>query len=371
MSTSPIAPNASGITHHAPRRNWLIPHTYLSLSRWEGLGTTLLNGLVILLLIIYLFPTIYMISTAFMETIQLSERNPPLYPASRVFYTYEGEEYSLYNVPIGDEMRQLALVVPGRLASQFIDPQNPAAGLIDWDGSWRALTPVYRFHATWENFQILFRSIPFTRYLGNTLLVALISEVAVLVSSIIVAYGFARFPLPGGDLLFYVMIATILIPEKVTLIPTYFFFVQVLDWNGSWLPILVPFFFGNAVYIFLLRQNFKSIPKDLEEAAVLDGAGPIRTLFSVVLPQCWPVIITVFLLHFFYIWNETRQASLYLSTRRDLSPVSFGIQNFQSLTPIQNQLLAGALLVMLVPALVLLFSQRIFMRDVIVTGVEK
>jgi multiple sugar transport system permease protein len=230
---------------------------------------------------------------------------------------------------------------------------------------------VYEFSATWDNFLILFDSLPFPQMLRNTLFVAVISEIAVLVSSVIVAYGFARFPLPGGNLLFYIMIATILIPEKVTLIPTYYFFVNVLDWEGSWLPILVPFFFGNAVYIFLLRQNFRSIPKDLEEAAVLDGAGPLRTLFSVVLPQSWPVIITISLLHFFYIWNETRQVALYLSYRRDLSPVSYGIQNFQSLTPIDNQLLAGAMVVMIVPALVLLMSQRIFMRNVIVTGLER
>jgi multiple sugar transport system permease protein len=207
--------------------------------------------------------------------------------------------------------------------------------------------------------------------LRNTLTLAIVSGIGVLLSSIVVAYGFARFPLPGGNFIFYLMIATILIPDNVTLIPTYFFFVRVLDWNGSWLPILLPFFFGNAVYIFLLRQNFKSIPKELEEAAVLDGAGPLRTLFSVVLPQSWPVVITVTLLHFFYIWNETRQASLYLSIRRDLAPVSLGVQNFQSLTPIQNQLQASALIIMIVPAIVLLVSQRYFMRGVRVTGMEK
>jgi multiple sugar transport system permease protein len=206
---------------------------------------------------------------------------------------------------------------------------------------------------------------------SNTLVMILISEAGVLVSSIVVAYGFARFPLPGGDLLFYLMIATILIPEKVTLIPTYFFFVRILHWEGSWLPILIPFFFGNAVFIFLLRQNFKSIPKDLDEAAMLDGAGPLRALFSVVLPQSWPVVITVGLLHFFYMWNETRQASLYLSIRRDLAPISFGIQNFQSLSPVQNQLQASALLIMIIPVLVLLISQRFFMRDVIITGMER
>jgi ABC-type glycerol-3-phosphate transport system permease component len=109
----------------------------------------------------------------------------------------------------------------------------------------------------------------------------------------------------------------------------------------------------------------------LEEAAVIDGAGPLRTLFSIVLPQSWPVVITVTLLHFFYIWNETRQASLYLGINRSLSPISFGVQNYQSLFPNQNELQASALIVMVVPVIILLISQRYFMRDVLVTGTEK
>lgn len=353
------------------RRNWFAPHSYLSLRRWETIGTVLFNVFVFSLLVVYLFPTLYMVATAFMEAVQLRDRHAPPYPAEQVRFEYEGDDHLVYNVPIDGGIRPLALVRPGRTDSDFVDPQNPEAGLIHWQGSWRTLVGVYRPHFTLENFQVIFDSLPFPRMLNNTLLAVIVSEIAVLVSSVVVAYGFARFPLPGGNLLFYLMIATILIPEKVTLIPTYFFFVRVLDWNGSWLPILVPFLFGNAVYIFLLRQNFKSIPKEMEEAAVIDGAGPIRTLFSVVLPQSWPVIITISLLHFFYIWNETRQAALYLSIRRDLVPVSFGVQNFQSLFPIQSQLQASALIIMIVPVLALLISQRYFMRNVVVTGTEK
>ncbi|MCB8987259.1 MAG: carbohydrate ABC transporter permease [Ardenticatenaceae bacterium] len=342
----------------------------MSLRLWEVVGTAVFNLFVFTLLLVYLFPMVYMTATAFMESIQLRDRNAPPYPSQQLQFVYEGKEYKIYNVPFGDETRQLALITPGRTSSEFIDPQNPAAGPIQWEGNWRQLIGVYKFHATWENFSLLFRSLRLPEMLRNTLVIAIITEIGVLVSSIVVAYGFARFPLPGGNFLFYLMIATILIPEKVTLIPTYFIFVRVLGWNGSWLPIVLPFFFGNAVYIFLLRQNFKSIPKDLDEAAVLDGAGPLRTLFSVILPQSWPVVITVSLLHFFYIWNETRQASLYLSTRRDLIPVSFGIQNFQSLTPVQNQLQASALVIMVVPLLVLIFSQRYFMRNLVITGAE-
>jgi len=359
------------MTDKRPHKYWFAPQNFLSLQLWEMLGTGLFNLLVLSMLFIYLFPVLFMVATAFTESAQLTSRYAPAYPARQVRYEYEGKEYLVYEVPINGETRELALVVAGRQSSQFIDPQHPEQGLITWDGSWRLLPGAYRFHLSFDSFELLFNALRLPQMLKNTIMMTIISEIGVLLSSIVVAYGFSRFPLPGGNLLFYILIGTILIPEKVTLIPTYFFFARILHWEGSWLPILVPFFFGNAVYIFLLRQNFKSIPKDLDEAAMLDGAGPIRILFQVIVPQSWPVIITASLLHFFYMWNETRQAALYLSIRRDLAPISFGVQSFQSLAPIQNQLQASALLVMIVPVIVLLISQRFFMRDVVVTGMER
>lgn len=358
--------------NNASRQRWLTPHNYLSLQLWEAIGTGLFNLFVIGLLIIYLFPMVYMVATSFMEAPQLADRNAPAYPARHIRLDYEGKSYAIYNVPFENgEVRELALIKPGRTSSEFVDPKNPEAGRITWEGNWRKLIGVYEWHITFENFKLLFEYPPLPGMVKNTLVMTLITEVGVLLSSIVVAYGFSRFPLPGGNALFYVLIATILIPEKVTLIPTYFFFVRIMDWNGSWLPILLPFFFGNAVYIFLLRQNFKSIPKDLDEAAMIDGAGPMRILFQVILPQTWPTVITISLLHFFYMWNETRQAAMYLSISRELVPISFGIQNFQSLSPIQNQLQASALILMIVPVIVLIISQRYFMRDVVVTGMEK
>ena len=354
------------------KQRWTAPQNYLSLQLWESLGAGLLNLFVFGLLFVYLFPMAYMAATSLMEGPQLSDRNSPAYPARHIRYEYEGKSYAVYSVPFeSGEVRELALIKPGRTSSEFVDPAHPEQGVITWEGNWRKLVGVYEWHITFDNFTLLFRALPIMRMLQNTLVMTLITEVGVLLSSIVVAYGFSRFPLPGGNTLFYILIATILIPEKVTLIPTYFFFVRVLHWEGRWLPILLPFFFGNAVYIFLLRQNFKSIPKDLDEAAMLDGAGPLRILFEVILPQAWPTVITVSLLHFFYMWNETRQAALYLSIRRDLVPISFGVQNFQSLAPIQNQLQASALILMIVPVIVLIISQRYFMRDVVVTGMEK
>ena len=128
---------------------------------------------------------------------------------------------------------------------------------------------------------------------------------------------------------------------------------------------------GNAVYIFLLRQNFKSLPLDLEEAAMLDGAGPLRRLIYVVLPQSWPVVITVSLLHFFYSWNETRLASVYMGTNPDLIPISFGVQNYQSLIPIQNIIQASTVVMLIVPIIILLLAQKYFMQGLVITGAEK
>jgi hypothetical protein len=123
----------------------LTPRTYVQLKRWEFLGTAVLNLLVFSFIFVYLFPTLYMLSASFMETAQLRDRNAPPYPARQVRYDYDGKERLVYQVPFGDELRELALVNPGRTSSEFIDPTNPAAGLITWDGSWRTLVGVYRF----------------------------------------------------------------------------------------------------------------------------------------------------------------------------------------------------------------------------------
>jgi multiple sugar transport system permease protein len=323
------------------------------------------------LLILYLMPVMSLLVMALMPTEQLGDKSAPLYPARIMRYKYQDKEYQIYNVPTEDGIRQLALTEPGALSSVFIDPKDPQAGPIEWKGSWLSLTGVYEFHPTWNNFTAMATSLPFAKMLRNTFSLTMVGEIAVLASSILVAYGFARFKLPGGNLLFYLMIATILIPEKITFIPTFYVYVAVLKWRGTVLPVLLHLFFGNAVYIFLLRQNFKGLPIDLEEAAMLDGAGPLRRLFYVILPQSWPVIITVSLLHFFYTWNETRLASIYLGTNPNLMPVSFGVQNYQSLVPIDNIIQASTVVMLIVPVVMLFLAQRYFMQGLVITGAEK
>jgi multiple sugar transport system permease protein len=343
--------------------------SHLTHHLWNFTGTALLNLFMFLFMLVYLSPLPFVVIAALTPRDQFLNPKAPLLPSERVKFTYEGKDLVVYNVPMKEGIKQWALYKPSRKSSEFIDPQNPQAGPIHWEGQWRT---VYTFSPTLDNFKNFLEVTKLPLYIKNTFIVALISEVGVLCSSIAVAYGFSRFRIPGGKFIFFLVIATIMIPSNITLVPTYYLFSgHMLNWIGTWLPLIIPHFFGSAIFIFLLRQNFKSIPRDLDEAAMLDGASPLRILISVILPQSIPVVTTVALLHFFYIWNETRMSSLYLGIRPDLQLVSFGVQRGQSFFFTPEILMVGALLVMIVPVIVLFLSQRFFMQDMIVTQIEK
>jgi len=344
----------------------------LTLRLWDFTGTAMLNLFMFLFILAYLSPLPFMVIASLTPHAQFLDANAPVLPSRRITFNYEGKDLVVYNVPTENGIQHWALYKPSRQSSEFIDPKHPENGTIHWVGQWRTLKSVYTPSPTLDNFKNFLEITNMRLYFKNTILVALISEIGVLCSSIAVAYGFSRFRIPGGKYLFFLLIATIMIPSNITLVPTYFLFSgHMLNWIGTWLPLVVPHFFGSAIFIFLLRQNFKSIPRDLDEAAMLDGASPLRILISVILPQSVPVVTTVALLHFFYIWNETRLASLYLGIRPDLQLISFGVQRSQTFFFTPETLMVGALLVMIVPVVVLFLSQRFFMQDMIVTQIEK
>jgi len=347
-------------------------HSTLSFKLWDFTGTALLNLFMFLFVLVYLSPLPFMVIASLTPSNQFLDANAPILPSERVKFNYEGKDLIVYKVPFEDGERNLALYKPSRQSSEFIDPEHPEAGTITWQGSWRALKAVYHLKPTLDNFKEFFAASKVTLYFKNTIIIAIISEIGVLLSSIAVAYGFSRFRIPGIRYIFFLLIATIMIPSNITLVPTYYLFSgHMLDWIGTWLPLIIPHFFGSAILIFLLRQNFKSIPRDLDEAAMLDGAGPLRILVSVILPQSIPVVTTVALLHFFYIWNETRMASLYLGISPNLQTISFGIQRTQSFFFTPEALMVGALVVMAIPVVILFISRRFFMQDMIVTQIEK
>jgi multiple sugar transport system permease protein len=319
----------------------------------------------------FLLPLLSMLTASLQDAGQRSIPGAPFYPASPATGIYQGDRYDIYQVPIDGKERDLMLVIKGRTQSTFVDPADPAQTPIVWQGAWRSLVQSWTFDPKLTNFGTAWSQLNFPRLLFNTAAVAVLSTIGAVLSSALVAYGFARFRFPGKNILFIVLIATIILPFQVTLIPTYAVFTK-LGWNGTWLPLIVPHFFANAFNVFLLRQYFLSIPRDLDEAAMIDGASPFRVLRSVILPLSVPAIVAVSLFHFFFSWNDFFLPLLYLSGKPELQTLPIAIQQYNALYVSQPTLIqAAALMTMAVPVVVFFLAQRSFMRGVVVTGVEK
>jgi len=322
-------------------------------------------------LLLFLMPLGYMLATAFKQDSQLVAQNAPLWPAKAAKYNYQGEDYTLYDVPTDQGVKRLALVNPYREDSDMVDPEHPEKGIFNILGRWRTWNPVYSFSPTLENFQKAWDQVKFALLFRNTFAIAIIGTIGMLISCILVAYGFARFRIPGKNILFIILMATIMLPPQATIIPMYIFFTK-LGWTGTWLPLLVPSFFANAYDVFLLRQYLMTIPREMDEAAMLDGASPLRTLISVIIPQAVPAITAVTLFHFFYVWNDYFNPLVYLIGKEELYPISVGIAKFvQTYGIYPGRAAAMAALTLLLPALMFFFAQRQFMQGIVITGVEK
>jgi len=337
-----------------------------------GIGA-LMSMFAIVIALVYLMPFGQMLTTAFKSADQIVGNTDGLIlPMSPLTFTYEGEAVPIVKVPDGNGgFNELGLVNKGRQSSEFIDPANPEAGLITWEGSWRTLETVYELNLHPENFPEAWRLIDFPRVFFNTAFIAIAGMIGTLLSSICVAYAFARFPIPGKNIYFIILIGTIILPGQVTLIPTYAFFASI-GWTGSWLPLIIPHFFSNAYNVFLLRQFFMTLPRELDEAAMIDGAGPARVLVSVIIPQAWPAILSVGLFHFIFAWNDYFGPLLYTLGKSDLWPISIAVQQFNfQYGPRPELIQATSLMAMVLPLLIFVFAQKVFMRGVVVTGVEK
>jgi multiple sugar transport system permease protein len=355
-----------------PRKTPMIDSVWFTKQMTRFGGTALLTLFTLILAAAFLTPFFYSSLTAIKDKEQIvASARGTIFPVDFVTFEYEGRAYEVYNVPTEDGIKQWALVNPGRTSSEFVDPENPEAGLIPWEGRYRTLRQVEELAPRWGNFSEAWEQVDFPLLMRNTLAIAFFGVIGTLVSCVCVAYAFARFPIPGKRILFMVLIGTIILPTQVTLIPTYTFFARI-GWVGTWLPLIVPHFFANAYNVFLIRQYFMTLPRELDEAAMIDGAGPFQILVHVIVPQSWPVIVAVALFHTVFAWNDYFAPLIYLLGKPDLQPISVGIQVFNFQYGAQPHLIqATALLGLVVPVLVFFLAQRFFMRGVVITGVEK
>ena len=332
----------------------------------------LLTTITLLIAFLFLLPFFNMIFTSLKTTDQMSEPGAPIWPALPGTVVVDGETLDIYEVPMPDgSMQNLAMVKQGRQQSTFIDPANLAAGEIVWDGAWRTLDRTWAAAPSWSNFREAWVLIDFPLLFRNTLAIALLGLIGTVISSTIVGYGFARFRFPLRNFWFTVLVSTIFLPSAVTIIPTYAFFVSI-GWVSTWLPLIVPHYFANAYNVFLMRQYIMTIPREMDEAAQMDGAGPIRILWSMIIPQCKSVMLAVALFHLVFAWNDYFGPLLYLATVPDLQPISVALPRFNNIYGSNPPLIqAASLMAMALPVLLFFLAQRVFIQGVVVTGVEK
>ena len=221
----------------------------------------------------------------------------------------------------------------------------------------------------WQNYEDAVTYIPFFRYVGNTMAITLGSILGVLISCPMVAYGFSHIDWPGRDFFFVVMLMTIMIPFPVTMIPLYVLFARI-GWINTYLPLVLPLFFGVPFYIFLLRQFFMTIPGELTDAARIDGASEPRIYWQLVLPLTKPALATVVLFQFLSSWSDFLGPLLYLRDS-DMFTIAVGLQMFHSEHDTEFHLLMAASTILTVPIIVIFYLvQRTFIQGITLTGLQ-
>lgn len=221
----------------------------------------------------------------------------------------------------------------------------------------------------WENFPRALTYVPFARLTFNTLTICLLTMIGTILSCSMVAYSLAKVQWRGRNWIFYSLLATMILPGQVTMIPTFTIF-KALGWIGTPLPLIVPSFFGSAFYIFLLRQFFMTIPAELSDAARLDGCSDWMIFRRIVLPLSKPALATVGLFTFLGNWNDFLGPLLYLNDERTYT-LAMGLQRFVSQHGAEWAMLMAASTIMTIPIIVLFFfAQRTFIQGISTTGMK-
>jgi len=222
----------------------------------------------------------------------------------------------------------------------------------------------------WSNYPDALKLIPFLLYLRNTLIITVPNLVGTLVASSLAAYGFSRVRWPGRNVVFVLVLSTMMLPYHVTMIPLYVLFIRGLDWGNTFWPLIVPGLFGSAFDIFLLRQFFMTIPMELSDAARIDGCSHTGIFLRIILPLAKPALATVGIFSFLWAWNWFVGPLLYLNRER-LWTLALGLQAYRSAHAVGWNYMMAAATVFTVPIIVLFFfAQRTFIQGITMTGIK-
>ena len=222
----------------------------------------------------------------------------------------------------------------------------------------------------WENYPRAMTMVPFGIYFVNSTIVTSLSIMGQIVSGSIIAYSFARLRWPGRDFFFIIVLATLMIPFQVLMIPLFLIFRRI-GWINTFKPMIVPTWFGGAFFIFLLRQFFKTVPFELSDAARIDGCSELGIFLKIILPLAKPALAVVALFEFFWTWNDFISPLIYLNSQEKYT-VAIGLQQFFGSHGADWGALMAAATVILIPSVLLFgFTQRYFIEGISVTGIKR
>ena len=223
----------------------------------------------------------------------------------------------------------------------------------------------------WQNYIEVFTAVPVLRYAQNTIIITVFATIGTVLCTILAGYAFARLRFKGRDLVFSLLLATLMLPYVVTMIPIYVMFSKV-GWVNTLLPLIVPSFFGDAFFIFLLRQFFRTIPAELEDAARIDGASRLRILFQIMVPLARPAVIVVTIQSVLDNWNAFMQPLIFL-TKRSVWTLALGLNSLQRFETGRDwthyMMVLGVFMV--IPVVIMYFlAQREFIQGIVLTGMK-
>lgn len=225
----------------------------------------------------------------------------------------------------------------------------------------------------WRNYVDVLTRVPFDLWFANTSTIAVLHVIGATASGLVVAYSFARFRWPGRDIVFLATLGTMMFPAQITLIPTFILF-KYLGWINTLYPLVVPYFFGGGAFtIFLLRQFIMALPRDLDEAAVIDGASYPQILWNVVVPLTKPAIATAAIIHFIGAWNDFLEPLIYLN-KPTMMTLAVGLRWFQTIPEVgtrEDHFMMVVVVMTALPCITLFFlAQRYFVQGIVMSGIK-
>jgi multiple sugar transport system permease protein len=319
--------------------------------------------------LLFFLPFLWLVTTSLKADDAVFEFPPHWVPSRKQHIKVEGKLRGVYSLEASGERLKVVRLgdTPQGARVRVLEPPARAGEglLVNAD----KLIPVRRIFFRWENYPRALKTFPFLLYTRNTLYIAILVVIGTLLSASIVAYGFSRIQWPGRDIVFILVLATMMLPDQALVLPRFIMF-RHMGWIGTFKPLIVPAFFSTAFDVFLLRQFFLTLPAELSDAARIDGCSELGILWHIIVPLSKPALATVALLTFIWAWLDFMGPLVYLNDE-NMYTLALGLAAFLGRHGADWSGLMAAGTVVIAPIIVIFFfAQRTFIRGIALTGMK-